>query len=161
MNEGRLQICFDMQETQNPALDTLRSFIGKAAFKTPSPYGTWLAGKLLSAEAGQLEAEYVVRSEMLNPIGTLHGGVTAGIFDDLLGATMFSLGFPEFMSSINLSVDFLAPARPGDTVRVTTQVTKAGRQLLHAHAHMYDAKGKLLATATTNLLRTEIQTRPS
>jgi acyl-coenzyme A thioesterase 13 len=144
---------FKRMERNTVALDQLKARIGSEEFETPSPFGTWLKGKLLLAEAGALEAEYQVRPEMANPIGTLHGGVIAAIFDDLIGATMFSLGTPGFMSSINLSVDFMAPAKPGEMVRVRTAVSKEGKQLAHANAWMYNQEGKLLATCSSNLFR--------
>jgi acyl-coenzyme A thioesterase 13 len=137
----------------NPVLAQLKAQIDRPAMETPSAFGRWLGGILRAAEAGQLVADYTVRAEMLNPVGKLHGGVTAAIFDDLIGATMFSLGLPDFMSTINLTVDYLGAARLGDVVRVSTDVTKVGKQFLHATATMHDQQGKTIATATTNLFR--------
>ena len=136
-----------------PTLALLKQNIGNGAMETPSAFGRWLGGVLRAAEAGCLVADYTVRAEMLNPVGKLHGGVTAAIFDDLIGAAMFSLGQEDFMSTINLTVDYLGAARLGDVVTVSTDVTKVGKQLLHATAKMQDATGRVIATATTNLLR--------
>jgi acyl-coenzyme A thioesterase 13 len=137
----------------NPFLAQLKANIGKPIADTPSAFGRWLGGRLLAVEEGRLVAAYTVRPEMLNPVGKLHGGVTAAMFDDLIGAAMFSLGTPDFMSTVNLSVDYLSAARLGDVVTVSTDVTKVGKQLLHATAKMEDENGRILATATTNLLR--------
>lgn len=144
----------------NPVLAQLKANIGKGNLDTPSAFGRWLGGTLVAAEVGQLVADYTVRAEMLNPIGNLHGGVTAAMFDDLIGAAMFSLNQPDFMSTVNLTVDYLGAARLGDVVRVTTDVTKVGKQLLHATAKMEDQRGRVIATATTNLLRIPMPGQP-
>ena len=70
----------------------LQSFIGKELSGSPSHYMNWLKPVVLSAERGELIFSYLVRKEMTNPAGLLHGGVTAGIIDDLIGATVYTLG---------------------------------------------------------------------
>lgn len=138
----------------NKALEMMRQRIGRPTTDSPSMFGNWLAGELVHVEAGALEAKYTVRPEMTNPAGKLHGGVAAAIIDDLIGATMFSLGQPDFMSTVNLAVDYLGAVDSGEVLTVKTKVTKVGRQLLHAQAEMFNAKGRMVAVANSNLIRT-------
>lgn len=66
-------------------LEILKTFIGKEFSGSPSPFMRWLNPTVISAEEGHLEFQYTVRQEWLNPMGNLHGGVTAAIFDDIIG----------------------------------------------------------------------------
>lgn len=79
-------------------LDAFRSQIGSSFAQGPSPLGRWLNGTLRAADAGTLTVEFLVREEFTNPAGTLHGGVIAAICDDVIGATVFSLGLPQIYS---------------------------------------------------------------
>ena len=58
----------------NQALEFFQANIGQTFAQSPSPLSRWLGGILLQAEEGMLEASFVVRQEMTNPMGTLHGG---------------------------------------------------------------------------------------
>lgn len=142
-----------MSEGTNAALEFFRSQIGKDDMESPSPVGNWLNGRLVAAEAGSLKVEYTVRKEMTNPAGTLHGGIISAMIDDVMGATMFSTGEQSFFNTIELAVDFFASSREGETVTLTTQVTRKGKQLAHIIGELYNADGKLLARGKSNLIR--------
>ena len=94
-----------MEATQNPALQMLRAAIGKTATNSPSALTNWLRPEVRAAEAGRLTFAYTVRPEFINPVGTLHGGVTAAIMDDLIGATVFTLGLPHHYTTISNTID--------------------------------------------------------
>lgn len=123
----------------------------------PSPVGRWLKGIVTSAQEGNLEMEYLVRPEMCNPAGTLHGGMIATMMDDLMGGVMFSLNDPYFKMSINLNVDYFATATEGEKVRAHAELVKQGKQLLNAQCSLYNEKGKLLARGYSNLMRSNIK----
>ena len=139
------------------ALKMLQYSIGKEAQGTPSPFMNWLKPKILSAEKGKLTLSYVVRNEMTNAMGNLHGGITSGIVDDILGATVFSLGESHFYATINLSIDYLSAVKEGDVVIAKSEIIKHGRQLIHAQCEIWNAdQTRLVARGQSNLLKTEI-----
>ena len=116
----------------NSHLEVLRAFVGKEFTASPSPFMLWLKPVVRSAEEGKLAFEYTVRKEMTNPIGTLHGGVTAAIIDDALGATIFSFNEPFFYTTINNVIDYLSAAREGDIIIAETSIIKkANSSLMH------------------------------
>lgn len=143
-------------DTKEAAL--LRQFIGKEVSGSPSPFMNWLKPVILKVEEGSLEFQYTIRNEMTNPFGTLHGGVTAAIIDDAMGATLIAYGEPVFHVTINLSVDYFLPAKEGDIIIAETQVVKKGRQIVNIHCNVWNEnKTKLIAKGYSNLIKTEIK----
>jgi len=140
------------------AAEVLRAHIGKQITDSPSPFMSWLAPVVLAIEDGSLTFQHTVRKEMTNPFGTLHGGITAAIIDDAIGATLISYGEPYFYVSVNLVIDYLSAAREGDVILAETSIIKKGSQVVNAQCEVWNAdKTKLIAKGYTNLLKTEIK----
>ncbi|OVE58169.1 PaaI family thioesterase [Chryseobacterium mucoviscidosis] len=135
-------------------LQIIKSFVGKEFTASPSPFMKWLNPVVLSAEEGQLEFQYKVRQEWLNPMGNLHGGVTAAIFDDVIGATMFSLNEKNFIVTINNSIDYFSTAKENDNIVAETKIIKRGKQFVNAQCEIWNAdKTRLIARGTSNLFK--------
>ncbi|WP_229201229.1 PaaI family thioesterase [Arcticibacterium luteifluviistationis] len=139
-------------------IEQFKKMIGQEAKNvSPSPYGRWLNGTLLEAEEGRLRMSYLIREEFANPAGIAHGGVLAGIIDEVMGMTTFSLGRDGFYVAANLNVDFLRPAMVGDEVTIQSEVIRAGKTIAHVECRISSKDGKLLAKATSNLIMTVIK----
>lgn len=142
----------------NQVLDYFIANIGKnAAEMSPSALGRWLNGKLIAVEEGSLTVEFVVREEMTNPGKIMHGGVSASMMDDVMGMTVFSLGRESFYSTINLSVDYLLPAKVGDAVYVKSKVIRAGKTVINMECEIRNSEHKIVAKCTSNLVTTGIK----
>ncbi|GAB3248304.1 hypothetical protein GCM10027347_04500 [Larkinella harenae] len=141
----------------NDRLLFFRSIIGQNMQQSPSPLGRWLNGTLRAAEEGSLTVEYVVREDMTNPMNVLHGGSAAAIIDDLIGATVYTLGREYLYTSVNLNVDFLHSARLGDLVIAQTQIVRAGKNIIHAECTLTATDGKIIAKAASNLIQTSVK----
>lgn len=142
----------------NEQLAVLESFVGKEFTASPSPFMLWLKPIVLSAESGKLSFEYTVRKEMTNPIKGLHGGVTAAIMDDIIGATMFSLNEEHFYTTVNNVIDYFTPAREGDQIIAETSIIRKGKQIVNAQCEIWNAdKSRLIARGYSNLLKTSIK----
>lgn len=141
------------QQESTKRLLFLQSFIGKEMEGSPSPYMNWLKPVVMSAEAGRLVFSYIVRKEMTNPYGILHGGVTAGIIDDLIGATVYSLGLSNAFTTVNNSIDYFAPAKEGDLIRAEASIVKRGRKIINLQCEIFlPAKERLIAKGYSNML---------
>ncbi|WP_332368156.1 PaaI family thioesterase [Spirosoma telluris] len=81
----------------------------------------------------------------------------SAILDDLVGATVFALGREYAYTSINLTVDFLHAAQLGDTVTVTAEVVRAGKNIIHCEGRIVAADGKIIAKCSTNLIQTSVK----
>jgi len=135
-------------------LAQLQQFIGKEFDQSPSPFMKWLNPIIITAEEGHLEFRYMVRPEWLNPIGNLHGGVTAAIIDDIIGATMFSLNENSFVTTINNVIDYFSTAKENDNIVAETKIIKRGRQFVNAQCEIWNAdKTRLIARGTSNLFK--------
>lgn len=140
------------------AADFLRQHIGKEVLGSPSPFMNWLNPVMLSVEEGRLSFQYTIRHEMTNPFGTLHGGITAAIIDDAIGATMICYGEPFFYVTINNAIDYFASAKEHDIIIAETNIIKKGNTIVNAQCEIWNEdRTRLLARGYTNLLRTAIK----
>jgi acyl-coenzyme A thioesterase 13 len=140
------------------AAEFLKQNMGKEITNSPSPFMSWLRPVLEAVEKGSLTFRYTVRKEMTNPFGTLHGGITAAMIDDAIGATLISYGEPFFYISVNLVVDYFASAKEGDVVVAATSILKKGKQVVNAQCEVWNEdRSRLIARGSTNLLKTEIR----
>jgi len=143
----------------NKVVTFLKQQIGKQAADTPtpSPLMVWLNPILRSVEEGEVVFEYKVRKEMTNPIGILHGGISAAIIDDAIGTAVYTFGEEHFYSTINNAIDYMSSAYENDIVVAETKITKKGRQLINAECSIWNAdRTKLIAKGYSNLIRTTI-----
>ena len=139
---------------ENPIVAYFKSQIGKENIQTPSPVGNWLSGKLLEAEEGSLSIEFTVRKEMTNPMGILHGGISALIMDEVIGATVHTLNRDTFFTSVNLGVDFLRSVPTGAKVIAKSEIVRAGKTIVNAECKIYNEEGTIIAKGMSNLVRT-------
>ena len=67
-------------------ISLLQSNIGKNMGSKLPGFGGWLNAKIRSMnENGDVQLDFEVREDMLNPMGNIHGGAMAGIIDEILG----------------------------------------------------------------------------
>ncbi|MEH0156741.1 PaaI family thioesterase [Limibacter armeniacum] len=138
-------------------LNFLRNQIGKDFFEGPSQLGNWMQGKLQKVEQGEIAMEYVVKKEMTNPVGMLHGGIICAMLDEAIGLTSYTLDITHFYPTVNLNVDYLSSVKEGDKVVVSTKVIRQGRHVIHIEGKLFSDEGKLLAKASSNLIKSHIE----
>lgn len=146
-----------MESTPNPMLQLFRSQVGKTLDRTPSAAGNWLAGTLLAVDMQQISVAYQIREDMCNPGRILHGGIASLMLDDVIGMGNFVAGSEFLMTSINLTVDFLSAAQIGERVEVTATMVRSGANLNHWEAVIRKESGKIVAKASSNLIKTHVK----
>ncbi len=138
------------------AFDLLHAQLGQEATNSPSPFMRWLRPVILAVEAGSLTFRIRVREEMLNPGHSLHGGVSAAMIDDIIGATLFTLPDPVFYVSLHLSVDYLGPAFLGDEAIVRSTLVKKGRRHVLGVGEVWNTdESRVLVRGTAHLIPRE------
>lgn len=137
---------------ENPRLAFVQQMIGRDLTEGPSPFARWLSGKLTAADEGTVSVAFEVRKEMTNPMDTLHGGVIAAMFDEVMGITVYILNMPGLFPTLNLHVDYFYPAKVGDVVTVVTRAKRQGKTFIHIEAELYNQTQKLLAKCGANFI---------
>lgn len=143
---------------ESKRLQFLQSFIGKHFTQSPSPFAHWLNGKVISVEEKAVQFEFEIRKEMTNPVGMLHGGVTAGMIDDCIGVNFMVLGLEKFYPTINLYIDYFNPVFENQTVIVTTKLEKLGKTIINIKAEVINKNtSKIVAQASANLALSDVK----
>ena len=136
-------------------IQMLQKNIGGSMKGKIAGFGAWLDGRVSKiSEAGDLEMEFVVREEMLNPMGNLHGGAVAAIIDEILGFQLFLKSEEDSVYvSMTLNIDFLRAATAGDVITAIPQVVKSGRKIANVTCVLKNTVGKEIAQSTANFMR--------
>jgi uncharacterized protein (TIGR00369 family) len=118
----------------------------------PTPPSAKLLGwRLLDARPknGWLKVGFDGKAEFCSPAGFVQGGILSAMLDDSMGPAAFVMSEGEFYTkTISLTVNFLAPAKPGPLV-VEAQVTQLGRSIAFMEGKLMAEDGTLVATAST------------
>jgi uncharacterized protein (TIGR00369 family) len=91
---------------------------------------------------------------MMNPIGSIHGGIAATILDSCMGCAVHTTLAPGLgYTTAQLNLHYLRAMQPGmGPVRATGTVIHRGRTQSTAEGRLVDQNGKLLAHGTTTCL---------
>jgi len=137
---------------ENPIREHFKSQIGKEVASTPPGFSEWLQFEMIAVEEDSITIEVIVRPEMCNPVGTLHGGIHSAILDEVIGMTTAAMGNDTHFVSLNMTADYLRTAKAGEKVRATAQVVRKGRRAIHLTGVLKNADGKELSRATQNMV---------
>ncbi|PWJ60310.1 uncharacterized protein (TIGR00369 family) [Dyadobacter jejuensis] len=147
-----------ISESSDPLrLQLFQSFIGQSMDQSISPVGSWLNGTLLELDRGAMKVAFVVRRDMTNPMGILHGGIAAAILDDVIGTMVYALGRPFAFTSVNLNCDFLHAARLGESITAHAFVVREGKNIIHVEGEIVSQDNKIIAKCATNMIQTTIK----
>src|SRR5580704_9779457 len=92
------------------------------------PFGRWLGMKIVHASPDRIVAELVVRDELANRNGVLHGGAAMALADNLGGtATFFNLPEGAGTTTIESKTNFFAAVPIGETITTETTPLHRGR----------------------------------
>jgi uncharacterized protein (TIGR00369 family) len=118
--------------------------------REPPPAAVLLGWKLTSVdpEAETIEVSFTATEQFLNPAGDVQGGFLAAMLDDTLGpALVATLDDGQWAPTIDLQVQFLRPAKPGELHGVG-RVVRRGRDVAFLAGELRRADGAVVASAT-------------
>ena len=118
---------------------------------TAPPSSKLLGWHLLDARPkdGWVRIGFDGRKDFCNPAGFVQGGISA-MLDDTMGPAVFVMTDGRlYTATVTLTVNFLAPAKPGAITGEAT-VTQLGKTIAFVEGRLTAADGTLLATATTS-----------
>src|SRR5437879_13173796 len=98
---------------------------------TAPPSSKLLGWHLLDARpgVGWVRIGFDGKPEFCNPAGFIQGGILSAMLDDTMGPAVFAMTDGKlYTATIALTVNFLAPAKPGPIVR-EAHVTQLGQTI--------------------------------
>ena len=136
----------------NPIRAHFKAQIGADVAITPPGFSEWLQLNMIEVKDDSITVEMVIRPEMCNPVGTLHGGIHSAVLDEVIGMTVAAMGNDTHFVSLNMTTDYLRAARAGETVRARSQIIRKGRTAIHLVGQLTNVEGKDLSRATQNMV---------
>src|SRR5262249_36601203 len=116
-----------------------------------NPVATLLGAEPLACDplAGRITIAFEAKPDFANLLGGVQGGMLAAMLDLAMSfAALCTMGGPGWVvPTIDMSTNFLSPARPGRLV-AEASVVKKGRTITFMEGRLRDVAGKLLTTAT-------------
>jgi len=115
----------------------------------PSPFTRLMGVKIISRTAQRTESELLVREDLCNRRGVMHGGAVMA-WGDTLGGMTASAALAEGQSTatIESKTNFFAPIRKGDTARAVCLPLHNGRTTIVLQTNITRSDGKLAAIVT-------------
>jgi len=141
----------------NPIVKYLKNELNKPITKSVSPSSLWMKGTLLEIDEGSATISYKIRKEMTNPLGTIQGGVMAALIDDTMGLAFYTLFLQNMFTTTNLNINYLFGAKEGEEVIVKAKSVRVGKKIANIECKVYNEKGDIITTATSNLVITSIK----
>jgi len=103
-----------------------------------------------AAERRELRMEFDIGQEFCHTVDVVQGGfITAMLDASMAHAVLATEHFKVRVSSIDINVSFLRPARAGRVTAVGS-IVKTGRTVAFLKAELFTDKGELVATATSS-----------
>ena len=119
---------------------------------TAPPSSKLLGWHLLDARPseGWIRIGFEGKQEFCNPAGFIQGGILSAMLDDTMGPAVFVMtDGKRYTATITMTVNFLAPARPGPIVG-EANVTQLGKTIAFVEGRLIADGGTVLATATAS-----------
>lgn len=137
-------------------MEMLKRSIDQPCGAMAPPFTRWLNGVIRDIGSDHAAIEYLVRKELTNPGGNLHGGVQSAMLDDAFGMLCNALGRPNFMVSVNFCIDYLETAREGDVILARVHVVREGNRMVNVQGTLRGSDERLIAQASSNLMDSKV-----
>ncbi|MCW8844127.1 MAG: PaaI family thioesterase [Rhodobacteraceae bacterium] len=118
------------------------------------PIGATLGFRPILAEDGKVVFEGTPEFNVLNPLGTVHGGWYGAILDSCMAcAVQTKLKLGQIYTTLEYKVNIIRPIPTGTTVHAIGKVHHAGRSTGIADGEIVGVEdGKLYATGSTTCI---------
>ena len=128
----------------------------------PSPFTRLMGVKIISRSAERTESELVIREELCNRHGVIHGGAVMAWGDTLGGMTAVSaLKEGQRTATIESKTNFFAPIPKGDIARAVCTPLHSGRTTIVLQTNITRSDGRLAAIVTQTQIVLPAKERPA
>jgi 1,4-dihydroxy-2-naphthoyl-CoA hydrolase len=119
----------------------------------PPPFASLVGIAITGLAPDRVTAELVVRDELSNGIGILHGGAIMALADNLGGAaTVANLPDGTYTTTVESKTNFFAAIKVGETAYAECTPLHRGRTTMVWQTRITRADGKLAALVTQTQL---------
>ena len=126
----------------------------------PSPFTRLMGVKIISRSAQRTESELVIREDLCNRHGVIHGGAVMAWGDTLGGMTAVSaLAEGQRTATIESKTNFFAPIPKGDKARAVCIPLHSGRTTIVLQTNITRSDGRLAAIVTQTQIVLPAQNR--
>jgi uncharacterized protein (TIGR00369 family) len=117
------------------------------------PFAHLLGIELVEVERGKALVRLVIRDELRQNRGIIHGGVTASLIDTAAAFVILTLLKPDqTTTTVDLTIHYLRPLVKGEAT-ARARIVRGGRRLIIAAVDVFDDSNTLAATALTTYIR--------
>ena len=117
------------------------------------PFAKLLGIEIESIEPGHAVLSMEIKEELKRNGGIAHGGAIATLIDSAMAMAIVPLlAEGERTTTVDLTIHYMRPLTHG-SARSVARVVRAGRRVITVSAELFDADGKLAATALSTYLR--------
>jgi uncharacterized protein (TIGR00369 family) len=128
----------------------------------PPPVSQLIGFAMIEASEGRIVMEMEIEERHTSPPGSAHGGVLVDIADAAMGCSYGTLlDTDDTWTTVELKINYLRPAWPGDRIRAEGHVVNAGRTLALTECDVTNEAGKLLARASSTLMKIRASAPPA
>ena len=141
--------------TDATALSGLEFLRAMIAHDIPGPpIAETIGFRLVEVAPGEAAFECDIGPHLLNPLGSVHGGVALTLIDSAAGCALHTtLPAGTGYTTVETKVNFTRPIRADiGTIRVEGKVVTSGRQIATAEARVLSEHGRILAHGTSTLM---------
>lgn len=131
----------------------MQDFLGHPIVKgyiAANQFGELLSKKFDIVGPGEVIYSMKVQEKHLATPIAAHGGSIAALMDATMGVCALSQVIEQnkVVSTIEMKISFLAPAKLGDNLEGTAQIVKNGHRILFVEGLIQNQDGKKIAVAT-------------
>lgn len=120
----------------------------------PPPVTRLIGFRMTEADEGRVVMELQVEERHTSPPGSAHGGILCDVADAAMGCAYGTLlEDTDTWTTVELKINYLRPAWPGARLRAEARVVNAGRTLALTECDVRNGDGKLVARASSTLMR--------
>ncbi|MCH2164890.1 MAG: PaaI family thioesterase [Marinovum sp.] len=117
------------------------------------PMAEVMGMRLMHAEYGLIRWEAQVPENVLNPMGTVHGGFALTILDSALACSVHScVERGQCATTIEVKANLTRPVPAGGKVTCEGRMVTLGKRVGTSEAKLYDANDKVLGFGTSSIM---------
>ncbi len=101
-----------------------------------------------------LTVKFPIREWQLNGVDNVQGGVLSCMIDCAFGTLSFVMSGCNPVGTVDMTSNYLRPiTSEHKEVTIKAKIMTNSRRVMHATAQLYNSKGKVAVTASTNIMK--------